>query len=388
MKAAALRFGATFWPSIAFAAGCFEDATVHPFPPPGAGGGATDDAGGPAGAGTAARGGNSATGGTTGGTQPGRGGAATSGGTTAGIATGGTAGVGTASSNSGRAGMGTGGTSATGGTPSAGKSGSASGGTSGGNGPSPSAGKASAGGSETGGNGGTEEVPAGYVEGIIAVGYGGLRVVSRDAGKTWGDAVAFGEANADDENLLRAVTYGKGRWIATGWRLLYSDDGIEWTEHAMVRDEFEDQQIIEGLAYEDGYFYAAGDPGRLYRSADGLSWEAYGAPIGDTEKHTTLAFRGGLFVSYGDSSTSFQSADGSSWSQMNVADATYCERQWRTLAQCHDAAWFDGGFYLRVEWGGQIQRSTDGSDFSRVYQDPDEHTAYKSITFAQGYVAP
>jgi hypothetical protein len=73
---------------------------------------------------------------------------------------------------------------------------------------------------------------------------------------------------------------------------------------------------------------------------------------------------------------------------MNLDDATYCEGQWRPLAQCHDAAWFEPGFYLRVEWGGQIQRSSDGSTFDRVYQDPDEHTAYKTITFAQGYVAP
>jgi hypothetical protein len=387
MKAAALRFGATFWLSIALAAGCFEEAPVHPFPPSEAGGGAADHGGGRAGGGTAARGGNSSTGGTTGGTRSSGGGAATSGGTTAGSAKGGAGGAGTAGSSSGRAGS-TGGISGSGGASSAGKSGSAAGGSSGGTSPSPAAGAAGAIGNQTGGNGGTEEVPAGYVEGIIAVGYGGLRVVSRDAGETWGDAVAFGEANADDENLLRAVTYGKGRWIATGWRLLYSDDGIEWTQHAMVRDEFENQQIIEGLAYKDGYFYGAGDPGRLYRSADGLTWEPYGAPIGDTEKHTTLAFRGGLFVSYGDSSTSFQSADGSSWSQMNVDDATYCEGQWRTLAQCHDAIWFDGGFYLRVEWGGQIQRATTGSDFRRVYQDPDEHTAYKTISFAQGYVAP
>jgi hypothetical protein len=384
MKATALRLGALFWPSIAFAAGCFEDDPVHPFPPLEADGGAADTGGGTASGGTAMRGGSSATGGT----RSGSGGTATSGGTAAGGAKGGAAGAGTAGSSSGRAGMGTGGTSSSGGAPSAGKSGSASGGTSGGTSPTPSAGEAGAAGSEAGGNGGTEEVPDGYVEGIIAVGYGGLRVVSRDAGETWGDAVALGEANEDDDNLLRAVTYGKGRWIATGWRLLYSDDGIEWTQHAMVRDVFEDQQVIEGLAYKDGYFYAAGDPGRFHRSADGLSWERYGAGIGDTQGHTALAFRGGLFAAYGDSSTSFQSADGSSWSEMNVEDATYCEGEWRTLAQCHDAAWFDAGFYLRVEWGGHIQRSTDGSDFRSVYQDPDEHTGYKTITFAQGYVAP
>ena len=233
-----------------------------------------------------------------------------------------------------------------------------------------------------------DEIPEGYVQGIIAVGYGGLRVVSRDDGKTWSDAVDFGDANADDENLLRAVAYGKGRWIATGWKLVYSDDGVSWKQHSMVRDEFQNQQIIEGLAYKDGYFYGAGDPGRFYRSADGLDWEPYGERIGNTEKHTALSFRAGKFVSYGDSKTSFESSDGLTWTEMDLEQGTYCEGQWRSLSQCHDAAWFDGGFYLRVEWGGEILRSTDGSNFQRVYRDPAEHTAYKTITFAEGYVVP
>jgi hypothetical protein len=205
---------------------------------------------------------------------------------------------------------------------------------------------------------------------------------------SWGNAVALGDANADDENLLRAVVYGKGRWIATGWKLLYSDDGVNWTQHSMVHDAIKDQQIIEGLAYAAGYFYAAGDPGKFYRSADGFSWEAYGASIGDTQKHTALSFRGGRFVAYGDSHTSYQSSDGRSWTALGVDDGTYCDGQWRSLADCHDAAWFDGGFYLHAEWGGEIQRSPTGANFKRVYLDPKQHTAYKSFTFAEGYVIP
>jgi len=233
-----------------------------------------------------------------------------------------------------------------------------------------------------------DETPPGYVPGIVAVGYGGLRVVSRDEGKTWSDAVDFGDANADDQNLLRAVTYGKGRWIATGWRLIYSDDGVHWTQHSMVRDEFGDQQIIEGLAFAAGYFYAAGDPGKLYRSTDGLHWSRFGSAIGDTQKHTALAYRAGLFFAYGDNHQSFRSSDGQTWSPVDTPDASYCAGKWQALSDCHDAAWFEPGYYLQAEWGGQIRRSPDGAKFTRVYQDPDEHTAYKSFTFAEGYVAP
>jgi hypothetical protein len=233
-----------------------------------------------------------------------------------------------------------------------------------------------------------DEVPSGYVPGIVAVGYGGLRVVSRDDGQSWSDAVDLGQANADDQNLLRAVTYGKGRWIATGWRLMYSDDGVEWVDYSMVRDEFGDQSIIEGLAYKEGYFYAAGDPGKFYRSEDGLHWEHFGETIGNTQKHTALSFRGGKFVAFGDSHTSFTSTDGLVWSELGIANGTYCDGEWRSLSDCHDAAWFEPGFYLHAEWGGQIRRSTTGSNFQNVYEDPDEHTAYKSFTFARGYVRP
>ena len=373
MSASPLRLFALAVSGVVLAVGCVEEVT-HPFPPDPETGG-TGNAHPPVGgssAGAGAPSGGSANAGGTGGTAPANGGKppgsqAESGG------------------NSGSAA--TGGKSAAGGAALGGKAGASTGGAA----PSPS--DAGAAGETMLGEGGapalpSDEIPDGYVKGIIAVGYGGLRVVSRDDGKTWSDAVDLGDENADDENLLRAVTYGKGRWIATGWKLLFSDDGVNWTQHSMVRDEFQNQQIIEGLAYKDGYFYGAGDPGRFYRSADGVDWEPYGEPIGDTEKHTALSFRAGKFVSYGDSNASFESRDGMTWTEMDIEQGTYCEGQWRSLSQCHDAAWFDGGFYLRVEWGGEILRSESGSNFQRVYKDPDEHTAYKTITFAEGYVAP
>ena len=374
MFAAPLRPLSLVASGLLLAAACVEEVT-HPFPPDpeSAGAGGSDR--------------HTPTGGSAAGGNPTSGSSGSS-------ATGGAGGKAGNGGSSG--GPGSGGESAVGGAAMGGKAGAASGGAAEPPSDAGAAGEAAdgeGGVSGEGGEGGApavpgNEVPEGYVSGIIAVGYGGLRVVSRDEGKTWSDAVDFGDANADDENLLRAVTYGKGRWIATGWKLVYSDDGVNWTQHSMVRDEFQNQQIIEGLAYKDGYFYGAGDPGRFYRSADGLDWEPYGERIGDTEKHTALSFRAGKFVSYGDSNTSFESSDGLTWSEMDLEQATYCEGQWRSLSQCHDAAWFDGGFYLRVEWGGEILRSTNGANFQRVYRDPDEHTAYKTITFAEGYVAP
>jgi hypothetical protein len=235
------------------------------------------------------------------------------------------------------------------------------------------------------------ETPAGYVPGIIGVGYGGLRIVSRDAGLTWGSRASIAANGGDDDNLIRAVAYGKGRWIATGWKLWSSDDGVSWTDHGKLRDGIiSDQQIVEGLAYKDGYFYAAGDgsPSRLYRSADGLSWMRY-AEIGNTVKHTGLTYRGGLLVSYGDSHTSYQSSDGQHWTEMSgVEDATYCEGRWKSLDDCFSASWFDPGFYLLDEWGGTIRRSSNGQGFKNVYTDDQKNTLYRSRALAHGFVAP
>jgi hypothetical protein len=269
-----------------------------------------------------------------------------------------------------------------GGRASAGKAGSASG----------EAGEAGSGNvDEAGqGGGGSEEIPAGYVKAIIGVGYGGIRIVSRDGGLTWGDRVAAAPSGGDDDDLLRAVVYGKGRWIATGWKLMTSDDGIEWEDHGKFNQGIiDDQQIIEGLAYKDGFFYAGGDgdPSRIYRSADGLEWSHFGE-IGDTVKHTGLTYRGGRFVSYGDSRTSYQSIDGLTWTDMDLDEATYCEGTWKSLEDCRNAWWSDDGFYILPEWGGHIRRAAGSGSFQNVYTDDQENTFYRSRAVAEGYVAP
>jgi len=369
---------------LAFSLGCNTDTGL--IAPSGAGGaaaGQVGQGGATAGAGSAGTGGKSAeagtagssVGGTSGGAaQGGAAGAGALGGSGGGSAVGGKAGSTGTGGSSGRDSAGTGGVTESGGT-----SGLGSGGTSG------------LGAAGDDGDPPDEEIPEGFVKGIIGVGYGGIRILSRDGGETWGDRVSLAPSGGDDDNLIRAVAYGKGRWIATGWNLWTSDNGLDWASHGKLRDGIiDDQVIVEGLAYTNGYFYAAGDgnPSRLYRSPDGLEWE-YHAAIGNTVKHTGLAYRGGRFVSFGDSHTSYESTDGENWSEMmGVEDATYCEGAWRSLSDCHDAAWFDDGFYLTVEWGGEILRSTTGDDFETVYRDDEDNTLYKSCAVAEGYVAP
>ena len=131
----------------------------------------------------------------------------------------------------------------------AGTTGSAGrGGTTGGVGATGSAGTNGAAG--TTGAAGASGDPPGYVAALIGVGYGGIRIVSRDGGNTWGDR-GFAANGGDDDDLLRAVAYGKGcgspRDGSSGLRRRR-----HWTDHGMLKAGPLTTSIVEGLAYKDG----------------------------------------------------------------------------------------------------------------------------------------
>jgi hypothetical protein len=245
-------------------------------------------------------------------------------------------------------------------------------------------GVAGAGGSAAAGASGD---PAGWVPALIGVGYGGLRIASRDGGKTWGDRAYETTSGGDDDVLLRAVAYGKGIWVATGWKLWTSTDGIKWTDHGRLKDgPVKSCSIIEGLAYKDGTFFGVCD-GNVFRSSDGLTWTKH-ATIANTGSHVYLDYRGGKFVAYGDTKTSFQSDDALTWTVMSgVEEATYCENTWKSQIDCKGSSWFDGA-YLRADWQGKISRSTDGRTFITAYNDDQNNTLYRSRAIAAGMVAP
>jgi hypothetical protein len=282
------------------------------------------------------------------------------------------------------------GVSGTAGNPSRGGT-SGSAGTTGSGGTSGSAGTTGAAGSGgTAGSAGTAGAPgdpAGWVPALIGVGYGGIRIVSRDGGKTWGDRAYETTNGGDDDVLLRAVTYGKGIWVATGWKLWTSTDGVHWTDHGKLQDGLvKSCAIIEGLAYKDGAFFGVCD-GNVFRSSDGLTWTKV-SNIGNTGSHVSLVYRDGKFVAYGDTKTSFQSDDALTWTTMaGIQEATYCENTWKSQTDCDDSSWFDGT-YLRADWQGKISRSTDGKTFTTVYNDDQKNTLYQSRAIAAGMVAP
>jgi hypothetical protein len=158
-------------------------------------------------------------------------------------------------------------------------------------------------------------------------------------------------------------------------------------DHGKLADgPLRDCNIVEGLAYKDGFFFAACNSS-VYRSSDGLAWTKY-STIGDTQGHLFLTFRGGTFVAYGDSLTSFQSTDALTWTVMpGIQQATYCNGGFASQTACAASSWFDGVF-LRSDWPNVISRSTDGKKFTPAYTDDKNNSLYESRAIAAGYVAP
>ena len=177
--------------------------------------------------------------------------------------------------------------------------------------------------------------------------------------------------------LLRAVAYGKGIWVATGWKLWTSTDGIKWTDHGRLKDgPVKSCSIIEGLAYKDGTFFGVCD-GKVFRSTDGLTWTKH-STIPNTGSHVYLIYRGGKFVAYGDTKTSYQSDDALTWTVMSgIEQATYCNDTWKSQADCKDSSWFDGAF-LRADWQGKSPGPRRHQLHHGLQRRPEEHAVPES----------
>jgi hypothetical protein len=228
--------------------------------------------------------------------------------------------------------------------------------------------------------------PSGWVPSVMAVGYGGLRVISRDEGASWRDDQELASEGVDDRELLRGVAYGAGIWVATGWRFFTSKNGgLAWDEH----DPPEGCSIMEGVAHGAGHF--VGTCGvDAYTSNDGAAWMRVG-PIGETGGHTYVFFEGGRFYSSGDSDKSYASVDGAVWTELaGVSKVAFCAGEIRTRAEC-PSFWHDG-VYLSSEWRSKITRSTDGVNFAIVHDNanltPGNNAPYTGYAFALGYSPP
>ena len=239
--------------------------------------------------------------------------------------------------------------------------------------------------------------PPGQVRGLVGVGYGGIRIMSRDSGKTWTRTAVEASGGLDDYNLLRAVAYANGKWLATGWGATMATDGVTGSPLERINQPAPGGVtwngaracgLTERLTSDGSAFYVAcGSPSQVFRSTDGSNWTSIGT-IGNLGGHPALAFRDGMFYAYGDSKTSYRSSDGATWTQVpGLEQATFCEGTWKSRAACHDASWFEGAYFQGV-WQSRVSRSTNGASFTVVHDDPSNNTLYQARAIGEGWVAP
>gem|GEM_PF-3054708 len=195
--------------------------------------------------------------------------------------------------------------------------------------------------------------PPGWVPAAIAVGYAGNRALTRDYGQTWTNKTQLAAGGGDDENLLRGVAFGRGKWVAVGWKHLMSEDGANWT----VVKRQNGCGLMEDIAYGNGVFLGmCGD--NAHTSTDGITF-SQGSRIGGTGGHTYVWFGNGLFVASGNSGASFSSPDGKKWTAMPQRRVWFCNNEFRTETDCGSAAWADG-YFVREKYPLGFQRSMDG----------------------------
>jgi hypothetical protein len=202
---------------------------------------------------------------------------------------------------------------------------------------------------------------------FVAVGYAGRRVRSRDLGMTWENDQNLG-GGGDDEFLLRAVTWGHGVFVATGWKIVTSPDGATWTEQKNPN-----RQWLGGVQYGNDRFVAAGGYGYSAYSTDGLTWMA-GMGRG-TEAARSLAFGNGTFVAATDPGNWWQTADGRTWMRTEAGHSSrvvFCTDAFKDAAMCtQPLARNQGrtaaamGVFVSVR-GATIERSTDGTTWRTV----------------------
>lgn len=234
-----------------------------------------------------------------------------------------------------------------------------------------------------GSNDATADSPqANWVSSIVAVGYGGLRVVSRDNGLTWKNRAELSMSGGDDNDLLRGVAYGNATWVSVGWRVFTSVDGaVTWQEQTPAHG----CGLMEGVSFGAGHFIGTCGTD-AYESSDGVSW-THLTSIGDTGGHTYIFFVNGMFYSSGDSKKSYSSPDGHTWTEIVGTQAVaFCDGRLQTRTAC--PGFWNAGMYLGSQWESKITRSTDAVHFTTVFDDPGNNAPYTEYSFAMGQSPP
>ncbi len=231
--------------------------------------------------------------------------------------------------------------------------------------------------------GGAPPLPPDGVLTWVAVGYAGRRIRSADLGKTWQNDQTLG-GGGDDEFLLRGVGFAKGLFVALGYQIHSSKDGITWQ-----RETNPQNQWLQGIVFNVDRFVATGGFGYSAYSLDGHVWVTGGNPMNEASR--SLALGGGVCMTATDPGNWWRSTDAMTWTKQSgghqTSDVAYCGGEFRETKDCTGQFTAHGqvslaGVTVRTH-DGKIERSENGVDFQAVVE-----SGPALIDVTGGYVAP
>jgi hypothetical protein len=205
---------------------------------------------------------------------------------------------------------------------------------------------------------------------FVAVGYTGRRVYSTDLGVNWTEVNdTFNGGSGDDTFALRAVGYGHGQFIAVGWKILTSPNGVTWTSRQTPQTQW-----LGGIQMSSsGRLVATGGFGYSAYSEDAINWMV-GGTVGNNLASRSLSFGNGMFVTATDGGLWWSSSNGTSWTELSSGHddraVVFCDGTFKAYDTCNSN--YVGklraqgeGVTIRVV-AGKLERSTDGTNFSPV----------------------
>lgn len=182
-----------------------------------------------------------------------------------------------------------------------------------------------------------------YADGIWVVAGGSNKktYVSTD-GKSWTTV----------STTTTALAYGNGVFVGTTGSsgLMYSADGLTWTQSSVATGSIRD------VVYADGFFLATPSSDNVYKSVDGVTWETFAFPGGSlTTKR--LVYGNGIFVLggllSGTYSMYFSTDGGETW--------TRSPQSFGTVQRVH----FRNGLFYVGEKNG-VWVSSDGESWEKT----------------------
>jgi photosystem II stability/assembly factor-like uncharacterized protein len=208
---------------------------------------------------------------------------------------------------------------------------------------------------------------------VVAVGNGGVVLLSDDDGQTWRIA------NTPTDELLTAVVFPTARegW-AVGQDLLVlhtTDGGESWTQQHFTAES--DQVLFTVVSLSPGHLFASGSYNSIVETHDGAAWQDSKIPNLDDDYHLNCAaVRGDDVMVTGEAGHSFVRYAGA-WSAMKM---DYDGSQFACLLGA------DGNFYSFGLRGSAFRAPPGAAAWTRIDLG-DQQSIFGAAKLADGRVA-